>query len=142
METNTVTLLIVDDDDIDRESILRSLRKERITNPVLTAGDGVEALDRLRGTADVAAIGRPVIVILDWKMPRMNGLEFLQELRADDHLRNTIVFVLTTSHDEADILDAYKNLVAGYIVKDSAGRDFIDLVQMLDAYWRVVELPS
>ncbi len=141
MEPKTVTLLIVDDDEIDRESILRSLRKERVSNPVITAGDGVEALSILRRKGD-ARVERPVIVILDWKMPRMNGLEFLEELRADVNLRETVVFVLTTSHDEEDIHDAYRNLVAGYIVKDSAGQDFINLVQLLDTYWRVVQLPT
>ena len=141
METKTVTLLVVDDDEIDREAILRSISKERISNPVETAGDGVEALAKLRGVDGHEAVGRPVIIILDWKMPRMNGLEFLEELRADPDLRETVVFVLTTSYDESDIVDAYRNLVAGYIVKDSAGQDFINLIQFLDAYWRVVELP-
>lgn len=141
MEPKTVTLLIVDDDEIDREAIMRSLHKERVLNPVVTAGDGVEALELLRRDGD-ERIERPVIVILDWKMPRMNGLEFLEELRADPNLRETVVFVLTTSQDEEDIMNAYRNLVAGYIVKDSAGRDFINLVQLLDNYWRVVELPA
>lgn len=142
MDTKTVTLMIVDDDEIDRESIVRSFRKERLSNPVVTASDGVEALSLLRGEGDTPAIERPVIVILDWKMPRMNGLEFLEALRADADLRETIVFVLTTSQDEQDIVDAHRHLVAGYIVKDAAGRDFIDLVQMLDTYWRVVEFPT
>lgn len=142
MESKTVTLLVVDDDEIDREAIVRSLRKERISNPVKMAGDGVEALELLRGSLAGETVDRPVIVILDWKMPRMNGLEFLEELRADPELRETVVFVLTTSQDEADILDAYQHLVAGYIVKDSAGRDFVNVVHLLEAYWRVVELPA
>lgn len=142
MDTRTVSLLIVDDDEIDREIMIRSLRKERISNPVSTAGDGVTALARLRGTDGEQAMERPTIVILDWKMPRMNGLEFLQELRADPFLRDTVVFVLTTSDDERDVLDAYSNLVAGYIVKDSAGPDFMKLIDLLGSYWRVVELPA
>lgn len=142
MEAESVTLLVVDDDEVDRETIIRSLRKVKVANPVETAVNGVDALERLRGTAQKEAIPKPVIVILDWKMPKMNGLEFLQELRADPELRETLVFVLTTSSDEEDVVAAYKHLVAGYVLKETAGRDFMRLIELLDLYWRVVEVPT
>ena len=141
METQTVSLLVVDDDEVDRELIVRGLRKAKIANPVITAVDGVEGLEVLRGTETTPGLDYPYIVILDWNMPRMNGAEFLEELRNDDRLKDAVVFVLTTSGSDSDIAAAYTKSVSGYIVKDRVGPDFIRLVELLDAYWRVVELP-
>ena len=141
METQTVNLLVVDDDEVDRELIVRGLRKAKIANPVITAVDGVEGLEILRGTETTSGLDYPYIVILDWNMPRMNGAEFLEELRKDDQLKDAVVFVLTTSDSDSDIDAAYTKSVSGYIVKDRAGPDFMRLVELLDAYWRVVELP-
>ncbi len=74
-------------------------------------------------------------------MPRMNGIEFLNQLRGDEHLKRTIVFVLTTSDDEQDMLHAYEANIAGYLVKEKIGEDFMNLVSLLDMYWRFVEFP-
>ena len=74
-------------------------------------------------------------------MPRMNGLELLQELRADEELSDSVVFVLTTSKDDNDIVQAYKKHIAGYIVKANLDTDFTELLLLLDHYWRIVELP-
>lgn len=141
MHHQPVHLLIVDDDDVDREAIVRSLARAKIANPVSTAVDGIEALEKLRVTNGVRTVPKPRLVILDWKMPRMNGAEFLEELRADPELADTSVFVLTTSDDEADVAAAYGKQVAGYILKNQAGSDFIDVIALLDAYWKLVELP-
>lgn len=139
--SSTAHLLVVDDDEVDRELILRSFQKAKIANPVVTAVDGAEALEILQGAPGRPKLPRPYIVILDWRMPRMNGHEFLDRVRADSELRDSVIFVLTTSSAEADIAAAYNHSVSGYIVKERAGQDFMKLIDLLNAYWRVVELP-
>ena len=141
MSNNTVTLLLVEDDDVAAEAMARAFRKAKIANPIVRARDGVEALAMLHDKSVPPTVSRPHLILLDLKMPRMNGLTFLQELRNDPELKQTIVFVLTTSDSEKDRYDAYKHLIAGYIVKSRAGQDFMELIQLLDHYWRVVEFP-
>ena len=135
-----VKLLLVEDDPLDVMAIKRALKKSRIANPLIVAGDGIEALAILRGEG-CEPLQRPNLILLDLNMPRMNGIEFLSELRKDSALRDSLVFVLTTSDDDADILRAYDNLIAGYMVKAKAGEDFVRLIGMLDNFWRVVEFP-
>ena len=137
-----VHLLVVDDDDVDRELVMRGLRKAKIGNPVSFAVDGVEALARLRGAEGFIPVPRPYIVVLDWKMPRMGGAEFLDELRSDPKLEDSIVFVLTTSANDGDIAAAYQRSANGYVIKERAGPDFLRLIDLLDAFWKVVELPT
>ena len=141
MSDNTVTLLLVEDDDVAAEAVERAFRRAKISNPIVRARDGIEALVKLRDKSVPRAVPRPDLILLDLKMPRMNGLTFLQELRNDPELKQTIVFVLTTSDSEKDRDDAYKYLIAGYIAKSRAGQDFMELIQLLDLYWRVVEFP-
>lgn len=140
-ETRDIHILLVEDDEIDAEAIRRAFRAQRILNPITVAPDGMEALDVLRGQNGQEKLPRPYIVLLDINMPRMNGIEFLQTLREDRTLRSSIVFVLTTSDRDEDIMAAYDQQIAGYLLKSRAGKDFIDLVSMLDSYWRVVEFP-
>ncbi len=140
--SNEVSLLIVEDDPVDQEAIIRSLRKMKIANVIRTASDGVQALDVLRGTNGQETLAKPRIVILDLNLPRMNGSEFLTELRSDESLADTLVFVLTTSVDSSDIETAYKHNVAGYLVKQRVGADFVRLVELLETFWRVIELPD
>ncbi len=140
-QPQTVTVLLVDDNEVDIEAFLRAMSKMRIANPVEIAHDGVEALERLRGSALVPPVPRPRLVMLDLAMPRMNGLEVLAALRADPELSDTIVFVLTTSASDEDKVASYGYQVAGYIVKDQVGEGFVRLLGMLDHYWRIVEFP-
>lgn len=141
MDTKPAHILVVDDDDVDAEGLERALIEAKIANPQYRARDGIEALDMLRGTNGKKPIPRPYIILLDLKMPRMDGFKFLDEVRADPHLRKSVVFILTTSQDEQDNLTAYEKHVAGYVAKSKAGEDFSNLVVMLDHYWRIVELP-
>jgi CheY-like chemotaxis protein len=134
-------LLIVDDDAISRRGIRRALTKAALDNTVFEAKDGAEALDLLRGRTGRSALPRPITVLLDLKMPRMNGFEFLDELRADPDLTVTNVFVMSTSDAAEDKQAAYRQHVAGYIVKDGEASGFTEAAQMLDRYWQVVELP-
>lgn len=133
-----VTILVVDDDDVDVMGVERALKKLRIGNPLVRARDGLEALALLRAPE---VIPRPYIILLDINMPRMNGLEMLAELRADAALSSSVVFILTTSKDDADKVAAYQQHVAGYIIKSQVGDGFLRVLEMLDHYWRVVELP-
>lgn len=132
-----VSILIVDDDEIDVESFRRTFKKLKIANPIHRARDGVEALEMLRSNN----IPGPYIILLDINMPRMNGLEFLHQLRDDPLLTSAVVFILTTSVAEEDIFAAYRLHVAGYIPKQEMDSQFMAVVGFLDHYWRVMELP-
>ncbi|ATI03241.1 MULTISPECIES: response regulator [Cycloclasticus] len=140
MDTNPkdVTLLLVEDDDIDAMTIERSFLKQRIANPIVRAYDGIEALELLRSNK----VSRPLIILLDLQMPRMGGIEFLKQLRADETLSDLVVFVLTTSKSEEDMLSSYKQHIAGYFIKGDSGEKFLDIVNVLDSYWKIVQLPK
>ncbi|MEQ8209657.1 MAG: response regulator [Lacipirellulaceae bacterium] len=133
-------VLLVEDDRVDAEAVKRAFEKQRISNTLIMANDGIEALEILRGEQS-EPLQRPFIILLDLNMPRMNGLEFLKQLRADEMLRDTIVFVLTTSDDPRDKVAAYENQVAGYMVKSRVGEDFLKLTELLSQFWRIVEMP-
>ncbi len=137
-EGRIVNLLLVEDDDIDAMGVERALKRHRIVNPLFRARDGIEALELLRS----GRVARPFLILLDLNMPRMGGIEFIREIREDPSLANAVVFVLTTSKSDEDLAAAYRSHVAGYIVKNELGDSFSGLVQMLDAYWQIVELPK
>jgi CheY-like chemotaxis protein len=139
--TQTVTILLVEDNIVDREAVRRAFAKHRIANPIVDASDGIEALQILRGSGAEPPLSRPYLILLDINMPRMNGVEFLQHLRADEHLRDSIVFVLTTSNSEEDKMVTYNLNVAGYIVKNDVGAEFIRLIDLLRCFWKLVEFP-
>ena len=101
----------------------------------------VEALEILRKEDD-GEFHRPYLIVLDLNMPRMNGHEFLKELRADEKLKDSMVFVLTTSSDEKDVVESYNMNVAGYVVKGDMAGSFMKSIEMLEHYWRIVELPE
>jgi CheY-like chemotaxis protein len=86
-------------------------------------------------------IPAPYIIFLDLNMPRMNGLEFLEALRADEGLTHSVVFVLTTSKSDEDLVAAYRKHVAGYIFKQHMDRNFLEVIGLIEHYWRLVELP-
>lgn len=132
------TILLVEDDDIDAMGVERSLKKMRMANPLVRARDGIEALESLRS----GRVQRPFIILLDLNMPRMGGLEFLEVVRQDNDLHNSIVFVLTTSNHDQEIAAAYEKNIAGYIVKSTLNEDFDQLLGFIDHYWRIVELPE
>ena len=133
-----LNILLVEDDEVDVMNVRRAFDKNRILNPLFVAPDGIEGLALLRND------GMPPnrrIVLLDLNMPRMNGIEFLRELRADPVLRPTPVIVLTTSNDERDRIEAYNLNVAGYLLKPVTFVNFVELMAALNKYWSLVELP-
>ncbi|SMD36019.1 Response regulator receiver domain-containing protein [Reichenbachiella faecimaris] len=135
-------ILLLEDDDADVKAVQRTFKKAKIANPIIRAVDGVEGLEILRGTNGREKLNMPYLVLVDLNMPRMGGIDFIRELRADEELKKTIVFILTTSKSQEDKAKAYDLNVAGYIVKEVAGQDFLRLVELVDAYWRIVELPD
>jgi CheY-like chemotaxis protein len=142
LEPKTVRLLHVEDDDLCLMGLNRAFKAAKIANPVSFAHDGIEALDMLRGTNGRPRLPRPYLILLDLNMPRMDGMEFLQELRKDEELKKSVVFVMTTSDANEDKVKAYNLGVAGYILKSNPANAFLETAALLDTYWRVVELPT
>jgi CheY-like chemotaxis protein len=137
-EEKILNILLVEDDHVDVMNVKRAFERNRITNPLFVAADGIEALEMLRG-GKVPDTRR--MVLLDLNMPRMNGIEFLRELRRDPDLQHTPVVVLTTSNDERDKMEAYNFNVAGYLLKPVTFLNFVELTAALNKYWTLVELP-
>ncbi len=142
MSNKTVNFLVVEDDEIDIKALKRAFKELKLLNPVRFASDGIEALEILRGENGQEKIAKPYLILLDLNMPRMTGLEFLDELRDDPDHHSAIVFVMTTSAAEEDRFRAYDKNVAGYMLKSNASNSFLDALSMLEHYWRVVEFPE
>jgi CheY-like chemotaxis protein len=136
-----LNIVLVEDDDGDAMAIQRAFRKAKIANPLLRAIDGIQAIEMLKGTNGKEKLRAPYILLVDINMPRMNGIDFVKAIREDDELHQSIVFILTTSKRDEDKFAAYSLNVAGYIVKARAGEDFLNLVNLLECFWRIVELP-
>jgi CheY-like chemotaxis protein len=131
-----LNLLVVDDDCVDLMTVKRGLLKAGIAHRIAEAKDGVEALAVLRGCE--MPTGRR-LVLLDLKMPRMSGLEFLRVLRADPELASTPVVIISTSGQEQDRREAHRLNVAGYFVKSLDFSSFVELLTIIDRYWSAVQ---
>jgi CheY-like chemotaxis protein len=138
MNRQEVTLLLIEDDDVDAMTIERAFKKLRIGNSLVRACDGLTALEML----DSGEVPSPFIILLDLQMPRMNGLEFLEHIRNTPKYASSIVFVLTTSKSDEDMIASYKHNIAGYFLKSAAGDEFLEIVNLLDGYWKIVHFPS
>jgi CheY-like chemotaxis protein len=138
VDERLLNILLVEDDEVDVMNVKRAFARNHITNPLYVAGNGIEALEMLRSD-EIPKQRR--MVLLDLNMPRMNGIEFLQELRADPQLAGTPVVVLTTSNDERDKVQAFNLNVAGYLLKPVTFVNFCEVMAALNKYWALVELP-
>jgi len=134
--SKVVTILLVEDDEIDVKALRWAFEKLKIANPLVIARDGVAAWEML------AELPRPYLVITDINMPRMNGIELLRKIRQSKDYHDSIVFVLTTSNDEQDKIDAYQLNVAGYMLKSDMGTSFTRAIGLIENYWKVVEFPG
>jgi CheY-like chemotaxis protein len=142
VEQRPLNILLVEDDELDVMNVQRAFRKNNVSNPLFVASNGIEALEMLRGTgAGPRMPSTRRIILLDLNMPRMGGIEFLRELRADPALAPTTVIVLTTSDEERDKVEAYQLNVAGYILKPVTLAAFVEIMATLNKYWTVSELP-
>lgn len=143
MEEKIINILLVEDDEVDVMNVKRAFKKYKITNPLYIAGNGIEALEMLRSqngqSPQVPYIRR--LILLDLNMPKMNGLEFLHEVRKDSELKRTPVIVLTTSDEDRDRIEAYNLNVAGYILKPVTFINFAEVMVALNKYWALCEMP-
>jgi CheY-like chemotaxis protein len=137
MMDGLVTVLIVEDDEVEATAIVRSFRDLKAEYPIVVTHHGKEALQRLRGENGFERISAPLLVLLDLSMPHMDGHEFLEALRGDPFLRPSTVFVLTSSASKKHRASTYAQNIAGYIRKPAPGQDFSDIVSMLNSYCRV-----
>ena len=138
-----LNFLLIEDDEVDIMTVRRAFKKGNITNALYVADNGLEALAMLRGDAETPPLipADRRIILLDLNMPKMNGLEFLKELRADSTIGDIPVVVLTTSNEVRDRIEAYHLNVAGYILKPISFGTFVDLMVTLNQYWTVCEMP-
>ncbi len=137
-------ILLVEDDPDDVQLTLRALQDNRISNRVVVAGDGVEALDYLFGTGTHAGRNlsdKPVVVLLDLKLPKLDGLEVLRLLRRDPRTAFLPVVILTSSTQEADLLNGYRNGANSYIRKPVDFKEFSDAIRQLGLYWLILNVP-
>jgi two-component system, response regulator len=135
---NEVELLLVEDNPYDAELTLRALKNKGLANKLLTFTDGVEALDFLFGTGEYAGRNlavRPKVILLDLKLPRINGLEVLEKIRADERTRTIPVVIMTSSQEESDIVRGYNLGVNSYMVKPVDFDKFFQAVEELGLYW-------
>lgn len=141
MNNDLIHILLVEDNPIDVMAFERALEKQKIANPLLRAKDGLEALEMLRGEGGHDPVPQPHIIVLDLNMPRMNGIELLDEIRQDEQLKQSIVFVLTTSEDDQDKTRAYNRQIAGYMSKNDMGYDFLQVIQLLEQFRIAIHFP-
>ncbi len=137
MRTNK-PILLVEDDEVDVLTVRRALKDLNVSNPLGVASNGEEALRKLRdGRAQ-----RPAIILLDLNMPRMSGLEFLKQARSDGCANGIPIVVLTTSHQDQDVVEGFNYNVAGYMIKPVDYAKFVEVMQAIDRYWSLSELPA
>jgi CheY-like chemotaxis protein len=136
-------ILLVEDDANDVELTLNALAEHNLANPIVVLRDGVEALDYLyRRGAHAAANGRsPIVVLLDLKMPKLNGLEVLRQMKRDEELRTIPVVMLTSSREERDLVASYQLGVNAYVVKPVSFQEFVRAIKGLGVFWAIINEP-
>lgn len=136
-------ILLADDSPNDVELTLAALEESVLANSIDVVADGVEALDylRRRGAWATRPEGLPAVVLLDIKMPRMDGLEVLREVRFDPALRALPIVMLTSSREQRDIIESYELGVNGYVVKPVAMAEFIQAIQRVGLFWALLNEP-
>ncbi|MCG2583969.1 response regulator [Massilia sp. TS11] len=137
MHVTNKPILLVEDDQVDVMTILRALKEIHVVNPVVSKENGEEALLHLR----TPGVERPCIILLDLNMPIMNGIEFLQAVKADENLRRIPVVVLTTSEEQQDKVRSFDLGVAGYMAKPVDYHRFVEMIRSIDMYWTISEMP-
>jgi CheY-like chemotaxis protein len=136
-------ILLVEDNPKDLELTLAALEQSQLANEVVVVRDGEEALDFLNrsGAYESRNTGDPAVVLLDLKLPKVNGLEVLAKVKADPHLRQTPVVMLTSSREESDLIRSYELGVNAFVVKPVGFREFFDAIQDLGVFWAILNEP-
>ncbi len=144
MQNNSVEILLVEDNPNDVELTLHAFAKSNLANPIKVLRDGAEALEYLFGTGVYAGRDlnhQPRVILLDLKLPKVDGLEVLRRVKADPRTKTIPVVVLTSSHEESDIVESYKLGVNSYIVKPVDFEQFTESVRALGMYWLLLNQP-
>jgi CheY-like chemotaxis protein len=136
-------ILIVEDDPNDVELTLTALTDYNLANEVVVTRDGQQALDYLycRGEFDTRSVGNPAVMLLDLKLPKVGGLEVLQQIKSDESLKMIPVVVLTSSNEEKDMMRSYSLGVNAYVVKPVDFHEFVNAVKELGVFWAVINQP-
>ena len=136
-------ILLVEDDPKDTELTMTALEEYNLTNEVVVATDGEEALDYLycRGKFQRRGAENPAVLLLDLKLPKVNGLEVLETIKSDENLRMISVVVLTSSREERDMVASYKLGVNGYVVKPVDFHEFVNAIKELGVFWAIINEP-
>jgi CheY-like chemotaxis protein len=136
-------ILLVEDNPKDLELTLLALEKSKLANEVVTVRDGAEALDYLfrKGPFAERAVGNPAVILLDLKLPKVDGLQVLEAVKGDTGLKAVPVVMLTTSREERDVVRSYALGVNAFVVKPVAFKEFIDAIQDLGVFWAVLNEP-
>ncbi len=136
-------ILIVEDDPKDVELTLTALEEYNLANEVVVTHDGEEALDYLyrRGNFKMRSTDNPAVLLLDLKLPKVDGLEVLQQIRSDEKLKMIPVVVLTSSREEKDLVASYKLGVNGYVVKPVDFHEFVNAIKELGIFWAIINEP-
>jgi len=136
-------ILLVEDNPKDLELALLALERSNLANEVVTVRDGAEAIDYLfrQGAFQSRPAGNPAVVLMDLKLPKIDGIEVLERVRSVEHLRSIPVVMLTTSREEKDLVRSYKLGVNAYVVKPIAFNEFIAAIQDLGVFWAVLNEP-
>jgi CheY-like chemotaxis protein len=144
MDLNEIEILLVEDNPTDAELTIRALKKKNLTNNLVWVKDGAEALDFLFATGEYADRSKedlPKLVLLDLRMPKVDGLEVLQRIKADEKTRRIPVVVLTSSKEDKDIVESYKLGVNSYVSKPVEFDEFTEAVSTLGLYWILLNKP-
>ena len=143
MTTTLGRILIVEDDPNDVELTLTALADYNLANEVVVTRDGQQALDYLycRGEFSARPSGNPAVMLLDLKLPKVDGLEVLQQIKSDENLKIIPVVVLTSSHEEKDMMRSYRLGVNAYVVKPVDFHEFVNAVKELGVFWGVINAP-
>lgn len=136
-------ILLAEDDPRDVELTLAALEEFKLANEVVVVGDGEQALDYLhrRGKYAKRAGGHPSVFLLDLKMPKVDGLEVLRQVKSDEALRLIPVVALTSSREEQDLIESYRLNVNAYVVKPVDFHDFVDAIRKLGIFWALINEP-
>jgi two-component system response regulator len=137
-----VTVLMVEDNRDDEELAIRALKQANLANPVDVARDGQEAIDYLSGTESQSAKGTPGLVLLDLKLPRVDGLEVLKRIRAEEPTRRVPVVILTSSSEDRDLINGYDLGANSYVRKPIRFEEFVTAVAQLGIYWLMINSPA
>ncbi len=136
-------ILLVEDDPYDVELTLTALTENHLTNEIVVVRDGAEALDYLyqRGAYASREAGNPAVILLDLKLPKLDGLEVLRRVKSDPDLKATPVVMLTSSREEQDLVESYNSGTNAYVVKPVGFGDFIEAIGELGLFWAVINQP-